>query len=89
MSNQNSNFISFLLFYIILFFALYLLLIFPQQREKRKKERMINSLKRGDRVITTSGIIGEITIVGDDYFVIESEGRPIRVKKWAINEVLK
>ncbi|MEO0224501.1 MAG: preprotein translocase subunit YajC [candidate division WOR-3 bacterium] len=90
MQNQTgSSWISLLIFYLLIFLIFYLILILPQQRERKKKEEMIKSLKKGDKVITTSGIIGEIQIVGDDYFIIESEGTPIKIKKWAVSEVVK
>jgi len=90
MQNQTGgSWISLLIFYLLIFLVFYLILILPQQRERKKKEEMIKNLKKGDKVITTSGIIGEIRIVGDDYFIIESEGTPIKIKKWAINEVIK
>ncbi len=86
---QETNWISLLIFYLLIFLVLYLILILPQQRERKRKERMIKSLKKGDKVVTISGIVGEIIVVGEDYFVIESEGRALRIKKWAVNEVIK
>ncbi len=83
------NWISLLVFYLLIFLVLYLILILPQQRERKRKEQMIRNIKKGDRIITTSGIIGEVTIIGDDYFVIESENSVIKIKKWAVNEVIK
>ncbi len=47
---------------ILVFAIFFFLLIRPQQREKRRREDMLASLKKGDRVITTGGLIG--TIVG-------------------------
>jgi len=40
----------------------YFLLILPQQRQRRKVEAMLSSLKTGDRVLTSGGIFG--TVVG-------------------------
>jgi preprotein translocase subunit YajC len=40
----------------------FFLVIRPQQRERQKREAMLGSLKKGDRVITSGGLIG--TIVG-------------------------
>ena len=40
----------------------YFLLILPQQRQRRKVEAMLSSLKTGDRVLTSGGIYG--TVVG-------------------------
>lgn len=86
---EQGNWISLLIFYLLLFIVLYLILILPQQREKKRKEQMIKNLKKGDKVVTISGIIGEIQTIGDDYVLIESEKTVLKIKKWAINEVLK
>jgi len=38
----------------------YLFLIRPQQKKQKEHQRMLSELKRGDRVVTSSGIIGSI-----------------------------
>lgn len=50
--------------FLPLFIILYFLLIRPQQQQTKKLERMRSALKKGDRVLTTGGIIG--TVVGVD-----------------------
>ncbi len=40
----------------------YFLVIRPQQRERRRREEMLAALKKGDRVVTSGGLIG--TVVG-------------------------
>lgn len=50
--------------FLPLFIILYFLLIRPQQQQQKKLERMRKELKKGDRVLTTGGIIG--TVVGLD-----------------------
>jgi len=50
--------------FLPLFVILYFLLIRPQQQQQKKLERMRRELKKGDRVLTTGGIIG--TVVGLD-----------------------
>ena len=42
----------------------YLLLIRPQQQQRKKTEMMLKELKKGDRVVTSGGIIG--TVIGVD-----------------------
>jgi preprotein translocase subunit YajC len=39
----------------------YFLLLRPQQKQKQERERMLASIKRGDRVVTTSGLHGTVT----------------------------
>ena len=50
---------------ILIFVVFYMLLIRPQQKKMKLHREMINNLKRGDKIITTGGIIGEISKVND------------------------
>ena len=50
----------------------YFLLIRPQQRRQRQLQETIASLKAGDRVVTTGGVIGVIKSVRDTSFLILS-----------------
>jgi preprotein translocase subunit YajC len=40
---------------------IYFLLLRPQQKQKQERERMLASVKRGDRVVMTSGLHGTVT----------------------------
>ena len=51
-----------ILFLAALFAIFYFLLIRPQQRQRRQREAMLNSVKRGDKVVTSGGLHG--TVVG-------------------------
>ena len=50
----------------------YVMLIRPQQKRQRELQEMISTLKTGDRVVTTGGIIGTITSVKDTSLLIRS-----------------
>lgn len=51
-----------LLPFILIFVILYLLILRPQQRRQKEQRAMLDSLKKGDKVVTNGGIYG--TIVG-------------------------
>ena len=68
---------GFLLPMILVFGVFYLLLIRPQQRKQRELQSTIATLKAGDRVITTGGIVGKITEVRDTSFLIRSADKTI------------
>lgn len=44
----------------------YLLLIRPQQQERAKRHELLNSLKKNDRVVTNSGMIGTVANISQD-----------------------
>ncbi len=47
--------------FILMFVILYLLIIRPQQKKQRDHQRMVDELKKGDRVVTSGGMHGTIT----------------------------
>lgn len=55
----------------------YFLLLRPQQKRQRQLQETIATLKIGDRVVTTGGIIGVITTVRDTSFLIRSADKSI------------
>ena len=55
----------------------YFLLIRPQQKRQRQLQETISTLKIGDRVVTTGGVIGKITKVRDSSFLILSADKSI------------
>ncbi|HLO00492.1 MAG TPA: preprotein translocase subunit YajC [Pyrinomonadaceae bacterium] len=55
----------------------YVLLIRPQQKRQRELQETISQLKAGDRVVTTGGIIGTITMVRDTSFLIRSGDKSV------------
>lgn len=83
---------SLLMFFpiIILFVLMYFMLIRPQKKQEKKLKEMRNSMQVGDEVVTAGGIIGRIVNVKDDTIVIEtgSDRSKVRIKRWAISEVI-
>ena len=55
----------------------YFLILRPQQRRQRQLQETIATLKIGDRVVTTGGVIGVITTVRDTSFLIRSADKSI------------
>ena len=55
----------------------YVLLIRPQQKRQRQLQETIATLKIGDRVVTTGGVIGVITTIRDTSFLIRSADKSI------------
>ena len=62
---------------VLIIAVFYFLLIRPQQKRQRQLQETISSLKIGDRVITTGGIIGVITTIREASFLIRSADKSI------------
>ena len=63
--------------------------ISSNRKRGRQQEQMLKTLKSGDKVSTTSGIIGTIVTVKDRSISIRSEDSKLEVLKSAITEVLE
>lgn len=62
---------------VLIIAVFYVLLIRPQQKRQRQLQETISSLKTGDRVITTGGIIGVIITIRDTSFLIRTADKSI------------
>jgi preprotein translocase subunit YajC len=61
-SGGSSALLTQVVFFAAIFAIFYFLLIRPQQRQKRDREQMLAAVKKGDRVVTSSGLHG--TVIG-------------------------
>jgi preprotein translocase subunit YajC len=59
--------------YAAIFAIFYFILIRPQQQQRRKHEETIRSLKKGDRVVTAGGVIGDVLHIKE---AMSTEGQP-------------
>jgi len=64
---------------ILMFVIFYFLLIRPQQKKSKEHREMINRLKKGDRIITSGGLHGQITAVSETTMTVEIADK-VRVK---------
>jgi preprotein translocase subunit YajC len=72
-----------------IFFVFYFLVIAPANKQKRKTQQMLNSLKKGDRVVTSGGIYG--TVQGVEAEVVHlkiAENVKVKVARSAISNVV-
>jgi len=55
---------------ILMFVIFYFLLIRPQQKKQKELQSMIAGIKKGDKVVTTGGVLGTVSSIQDDYVVL-------------------
>ena len=67
---QPSSFEMFLPF-IFIFVIFYFLIIRPQSKRQKEHQKFLSDLKRGDEVITSSGILGRIEGITDQFVTVE------------------
>jgi preprotein translocase subunit YajC len=76
-----------MLFLIAIFFGIfYFMIIRPQQRQQKQHKSYLESLKKGDEVITNGGLIGRIAAVQGDVLTLEiANNVRVRVLKDQVN----
>ena len=76
--------------FVPIFVIIYLLLIRPQQQRQKKLEDLVKKLKKGDRVLTTGGIIGTVVGVDDTRAVLRiSDEVKVEFAKSSVVQVLE
>jgi len=71
----------------LLLFAFYFAILRPQQRRQKQHEQLVKGLRAGDRVTTSSGIIGVVVTVKERSVSIRSADTKLEVLKSAITEI--
>ena len=86
---QQGGGTSFFIMMVIFFVIFYFLLIRPQQKQAKEHKEMIESLAKGDEVVTTGGVLGRINKVGDNFIVLEiATNLEIKVQRNSVSAVM-
>jgi preprotein translocase subunit YajC len=75
--------------FIFLFGILYFVMILPQQRRQKKWQSMLESLKTGDKVVTSGGLRGTIVALKDDsvHLRVPPDNLRVEVTKASVTQV--
>jgi preprotein translocase subunit YajC len=72
-----------------MFLFMYLLIIRPQRKRQKEHQNLVSALGKGDEVIMTSGMLGKILKVDENYVVIETGNNvELKFQKVAVHAVL-
>ena len=84
---QQANPLFAMLPFVLMFVVFYFLLIRPQKKRQTEHQQMLTTLKKGDKVITTGGLLGTIMGVKDKTVVLKVGDGETKVEylKSAIN----
>jgi preprotein translocase subunit YajC len=75
---------------ILLFVIFYFLLIRPQQKTQKKRQEMLNNLKKGDRVISIGGIHGVIKEIDETIISLRvADNLNLKFSRAAIDKVIE
>lgn len=74
-----------ILFLVLMVAALYFLMIRPQRKKQKEQQELLERIRVGEKVITSSGIYGQVQSISEDTVVLKTEsGATIRVVKSSV-----
>ncbi|HTD31350.1 MAG TPA: preprotein translocase subunit YajC [Steroidobacteraceae bacterium] len=78
-----------LLMVAVFFVIFYFLLFRPQQKRAKEHQNLITKLAVGDEVVTTGGLLGKVTEVGDTFVTLEiADAVRVKVQKTQITQLM-
>ena len=83
---QSTNMLGTLVPMVLIMIVFYFFMIRPQVKKAKDHKKLIEELKKGDKIVTTAGIHGRIVDLNETTFLIEVEGgTKIRFDKTAVS----
>lgn len=74
---------------VLMFVVLYFIMIRPQMKRQKETRNMLNALAKGDEVVTSGGLAGRVSKVGETFVTVEiADNVEINVQKGAITTLL-
>ena len=78
---------NFVLMMVVMVVMLYFVMIRPQQKKAKDHANLLQKLKPGDRILTTSGILGTVLTVKEKTLTVRSADAKFEITKAAIAEI--
>ena len=70
---------------VLIFVVFYFLLIRPQTKRAKEHKKMVEGLAKGDEVVTSGGLLGRITQVGENFVQVKvAEGVEVKIQRQSI-----
>ena len=73
---------------LLIVLVMYLFFFRPQMKKQKEEGKFREEVKKGNRVVLTSGIHGKVLEVGDTHLIIEAENSRLKVEKSAVSKEL-
>ena len=74
--------------YVLMFVVLYFLILRPQIKKQKNQQKMIDELKKGDKIVTSGGIFGVITNLKDDTIAVKiADNVRVEMSRAAVSRV--
>ena len=76
-----------IILYILIFGVIYFVMIRPNIKQQRAHQAMLDSLKKGDMIITSGGIIGKILEIKNDQLLIDTSSTKVLISRSYVSNI--
>ena len=81
---------STLIMFGLIFVIFYFMIVRPQQKRQKERQRMLDALKKGDKVLTAGGIHGTIMGIEEKTVLVQiADGIKVKVDRGSVSSVVK
>jgi preprotein translocase subunit YajC len=86
---QSPAFGGLLIPMVLMVVMVYFMIFRPQSQQRKRQEKLLQALKSGDKVVTSSGIVGLVITVKDKTVSLRSADAKMEVTKSSVVEILE
>lgn len=88
-SSAEPNMMFQLVLFAGLFVLMYVMIIRPQRKRQKEHSDLVTALAKGDEVLLTSGMLGKVTKLDDDYLVLDvANNLELKFQKSSVHAIL-
>jgi preprotein translocase subunit YajC len=88
-SNPTGDTLKMVGTFVIFGIIFYFILIRPQQQRAKQQAEMLKSIKSGDKIVTSGGILGVVVTVKEKSLTIRSADTKMEITKGAVGEIVE
>ena len=87
--DAGGGMISTVVMFALIIFIFYFMIIRPQSKRQKERQKMLDAMKKGDKVVTNGGIHGRIVGMEDKTVLVEiADNVKVKVEKSAVGSIL-
>jgi preprotein translocase subunit YajC len=74
---------------LLIFVLFYFMLIRPQTKRAKEHKSMVETLSKGDEIVTNGGLLGRVTDVGESFVTVKiADGVEVKVQKQSVSALV-
>lgn len=87
--DAGGGMISTVVMFALIIFIFYFMIIRPQSKRQKERQKMLEAMKKGDKIVTSGGLHGKIIGMEDKTVLVEiADNVKVKVEKSAVSAVV-